>query len=85
MHVSVRGGGWGGAKDTQRRGDIGARADGYVVETTHEAEVDFLSHSGKGGGAMCARPARKPGGIGRDDGVEAVMPYLAKLSRRYLD
>jgi hypothetical protein len=87
MHVSVHGGCLGGAKDAQRRGDIGTRANGRVVETAQEARVDVLSHPGKeeGGDAMCARPERKPGSIWRDDGLESIMLYLARMSRRYLD
>jgi hypothetical protein len=69
--VCVRGGGMGGAEDAQRRGDIGTRADGRVLETAHEAWVDVLGHSGDRGEVMCARPARKPGSIGRDDGLRA--------------
>jgi hypothetical protein len=34
---------------------------------------------------MCARPDRKPGSIERDDGLQSVMPYLARMSRRYLE
>jgi hypothetical protein len=34
---------------------------------------------------MCASPVRKPGTIGRDEGLELVMPYFARMSRRYLD
>ena len=39
----------------------------------------------RGGEVMCARPARKPGSMGRDDGLESVMPYLARMSCRYLN
>jgi hypothetical protein len=34
---------------------------------------------------MCASPARKSGSIGRDDGLASVMPYLVRMSRKYLD
>jgi hypothetical protein len=69
--VCVRGGCLGEAKDAHRRGSIGTRANGRVLETTQEAWVDVLGHPGKGGGGevMCARPARKPGSIGRDEGL----------------
>jgi hypothetical protein len=43
--VCVRGGGLGGAEDAQRRGDIGTRADGRVLE----AGVDVLGHPGERG------------------------------------
>jgi hypothetical protein len=33
VHVCVRGGCLGGAKDAQRRGNIGTRANGRVLET----------------------------------------------------
>jgi hypothetical protein len=56
-----------------------------VLETAEEAWVDVLGHPGKGGEVMCARQARKPGSMGRDDGLESVMPYSARMSRRYLD
>jgi hypothetical protein len=50
IQMSVRRGCLGGAKDAQRRGNIGARADGRVLETAHETWVDVLGHPGKGGG-----------------------------------
>jgi hypothetical protein len=84
-HVSVSAGCLRGAKDAQRRGNIGARVYGRVLEIAQEAGVDVFGHPRKGGEAMCARPARKPGCIGGDDGLETVMPYLARMSRRYLD
>jgi hypothetical protein len=84
VRVSVRGRCMGGAKNAQRRENIKARGDGCVHETAQEARVDVHCHPGKGGG-MCARPARKPGSIGRDDGLESVMPYLARMPRMYLD
>jgi hypothetical protein len=49
MHVCVRGGCLGGAEDAQRRGDIGTRANGRVLETAQEIGVDVLGHPGEGG------------------------------------
>jgi hypothetical protein len=49
LHVCVRGGGLGGAEDAQRRGDIGTRAYGRVLETAKEARVDVLGYPGEGG------------------------------------
>jgi hypothetical protein len=85
MHVRVRGGCLGGANDAQRRSNIGTRANGRVLKTAREAGVDVFRHPGKGGEAMCARPERKPGSIGWDEGLQSVMPYLARMVRRYLD
>jgi hypothetical protein len=34
---------------------------------------------------MCPSPARKPGSIGRDEVLESVMSYFARMSRRYFD
>jgi hypothetical protein len=72
------------AKDAQRRGNIGARADGRVLETAKEAGVDVLVHPGTGGGSHVPE-AGEEAGVHRDDGLESVMPYLARMSRRYLD
>jgi hypothetical protein len=49
MQVSVRGGCLGGANDAQRRGNIGARAYGRVLDIAEEARVDVLGHPGEGG------------------------------------
>jgi hypothetical protein len=49
LKVSVRGGCLGGAKDAHRRGNIGARANGSVLESASEAGVDVLGHHCKGG------------------------------------
>jgi hypothetical protein len=68
VQMCVRGGCLGGAKDTQRRENIGTRANGRVQKTAHETWVDVLCHPGKGGEVMCARPARNPGSIGGDEG-----------------
>jgi hypothetical protein len=35
-----------------------------------------------GGEVMCASPARKPWSIGRDEGLESIMPYLRGCSAR---
>jgi hypothetical protein len=71
----------GGAEDAQRRRDIGTRPDGRALETAQKTWVDVVGHRGEGGDVMCASPARKPGSIGRDDGLASVMPYLARISR----
>jgi hypothetical protein len=49
LHVGVRGGCLGGAEDAQRRGNIGTRAYGRVLEVAQCNGVDVLGHSGKGG------------------------------------
>jgi hypothetical protein len=49
LHVGVRGGGSGGAEDAQRRGNIGARANGRVLEIAQETGVDVLRHAGERG------------------------------------
>jgi hypothetical protein len=74
-----------GAMDAQRLGNIGTRANGRVLEAALETWVDVLGHPGKGGEVICARPARTLGSIGRDEGLESVMLYFARMSRRYLD
>jgi hypothetical protein len=79
--VWVRGGGLGGAEDAQRRGDIGTRLDGRALETAQKTWVDVLGHRGEGDDVMCASPARKPGSIGRYDGLASVMAYLARMAR----
>jgi hypothetical protein len=48
LHVCVRGGCLGGAENAQRRGEIGTRAYGRVLETAHETRVDVLGHAGEG-------------------------------------
>jgi hypothetical protein len=55
MQVSLHGNGTGGAKNAQRRGSIGTRAEYRVLKAAEEAMVDVLSHSGKGRGRPCAR------------------------------
>jgi hypothetical protein len=87
MQVSVRGGCLGGAKDAQRRGNIGARADGRVLEAAHEDGVDVLGHPGKGGGSHVSEAGEEAGvhWEGRWLKVESVMPYLARMSPEYLD
>jgi hypothetical protein len=50
LKVSARGGCLGGAKDAQGRGDIGACADGRVLEAAHEGRIDVLCHPDKGVG-----------------------------------
>jgi hypothetical protein len=55
LKVIVRGGCLGGAKDAQRRGNIGTRANGRVLETAQKAGVDVLGHPGEGGVKSCAR------------------------------
>jgi hypothetical protein len=50
MQVSLRGICMGGAKYTQRRGNIGTRADCRVLKVAEEAEVEILSHLVKGRG-----------------------------------
>jgi hypothetical protein len=49
LHVGVHGGCLGGAKDAQRRGYTGARADGRVLQTAQEDELDVLGNPGRGG------------------------------------
>jgi hypothetical protein len=34
---------------------------------------------------MCARPDRKPGSIGGDEGLHSIMPCLARISRKSLE
>jgi hypothetical protein len=63
----------GGAKDAQCRGDIGARANGCVLETAHEAGVNVLGHPGKGGRCHVRKSGEEA--IGSDDALEVVMPY----------
>jgi hypothetical protein len=77
LEVGLRWMGVGGARSAQCRGNIGTRADCRVLKSTEKVGVDFLSHPGEGIEAMCARPERKPGSIGRDEDLHVDMSYLA--------
>jgi hypothetical protein len=62
MQVGVRGRCLCGAKNAQRRGNMGTRANGRVLETAREAGVDVLGHPVKGV-KSCARGRRGSRGL----------------------
>jgi hypothetical protein len=65
LQVGFRGGSLGGAEDAQRRGDIGARVDGRVLETAQEAWVDVLGHAGEMGRGHVREAGEEAGVHGR--------------------